>query len=203
MRSCLSCVLSLHPGGPSSGTCSLCVAGCLHTSFALPCSTEREGIDTNFFAAEPNVYCNWQLACRLPAATAGFQSPCIISCLLPDSPLQQPRPACMYRCAERLVFGEDRVSTSGSDDVLDANYLAREMVYRFGFNKRLGPVALMDDDEVSCSGTRVDPKLRAWGWVPCRPGRLGYQMHMSPCNWGGLTELYDVGCSCQPDIKTL
>eukprot|EP00891_Asterochloris_glomerata_P002381 jgi/Astpho2/2381/Aster-05640 len=51
------------------------------------------------------------------------------------------------RCAERLVFGEDRVSTSGSDDVLDANYLAREMVYRFGFNKRLGPVALMDDDE--------------------------------------------------------
>ena len=66
----------------------------------------------------------------------------------------------MYRCAERLVFGEDRVSTSGSDDVLDANYLAREMVYRFGFNKRLGPVALMDDDEVSWSVTRVDPKLR-------------------------------------------
>ena len=52
------------------------------------------------------------------------------------------------------------MSTSGSDDVLDANYLAREMVYRFGFNKRLGPVALMDDDEVSWSVTRLDPVLR-------------------------------------------
>ena len=66
----------------------------------------------------------------------------------------------MCRCAERLVFGEDRVSTSGSDDVLDANYRAREMVYRLGFNKRLGPVALMDDDEVSWSVISVDPKLR-------------------------------------------
>ena len=81
----------------------------------------------------------------------------------------------MYRCAERLVFGEDRVSTSGSDDVLDANYLAREMVYRFGFNKRLGPVALMDDDEVSCSVTRNPrPRAGAWRFKAWSPGRRSF-----------------------------
>jgi cell division protease FtsH len=51
------------------------------------------------------------------------------------------------RCAEKLVFGEDRVSSAGARDVEAANVIAREMIYRCGFNKRLGPVALMDTEE--------------------------------------------------------
>lgn len=30
---------------------------------------------------------------------------------------------------------------------LQANYIAREMVYHSGFGARMGPVALQDDDE--------------------------------------------------------
>ncbi|PSC74371.1 ATP-dependent zinc metalloprotease chloroplastic [Micractinium conductrix] len=51
------------------------------------------------------------------------------------------------RCAERLVLGEANVSTAGAADLEGANHIAREMVFRCGFSKRLGPVSLMDNEE--------------------------------------------------------
>ena len=52
------------------------------------------------------------------------------------------------RCAERMVVGEANISTAGGTDLAMANNIAREMVYRCGFSKRLGPIALMDTEEV-------------------------------------------------------
>ena len=51
------------------------------------------------------------------------------------------------RCAERMVLGEGRISTAGRRDFDSANNIAREMVYRCGFSRRLGPVALMSSEE--------------------------------------------------------
>ena len=47
-----------------------------------------------------------------------------------------------------MVLGEGRISTAGMRDFDSANNIAREMVYRCGFSRRLGPVALMDTEEV-------------------------------------------------------
>ena len=41
------------------------------------------------------------------------------------------------------MLGEGRVTTAGARDLAAANNIAREMVYRCGFSRRLGPVALM------------------------------------------------------------
>ena len=46
------------------------------------------------------------------------------------------------------MLGDANVSTASSGDLEQANNIAREMVYRCGFSKRLGPVALMDNEEV-------------------------------------------------------
>lgn len=40
------------------------------------------------------------------------------------------------------------MTTAGGADLDNVNNIAREMVYRCGFSKRLGPVALMDTEEV-------------------------------------------------------
>jgi hypothetical protein len=47
-----------------------------------------------------------------------------------------------------MVVGEANISTAGGTDLAMANNIAREMVYRCGFSKRLGPIALMDTEEV-------------------------------------------------------
>ncbi|KAK9810298.1 hypothetical protein WJX72_008286 [[Myrmecia] bisecta] len=52
------------------------------------------------------------------------------------------------RCGEKLVLGESNISMAGAGDLEGVNNVAREMVYRCGFSKRLGPVALMDTEEV-------------------------------------------------------
>ncbi|KAL3153794.1 hypothetical protein ABBQ32_013378 [Trebouxia sp. C0010 RCD-2024] len=52
------------------------------------------------------------------------------------------------RCAEKLVMGEGNVTTAGASDLEHVNNIAREMVYRCGFSKRLGPVSLMDNEDV-------------------------------------------------------
>jgi len=49
----------------------------------------------------------------------------------------------LRRTAERLLLGESKISTAGAKDVRVANLIAREMIYKCGFSKRLGPVALM------------------------------------------------------------
>lgn len=51
------------------------------------------------------------------------------------------------RCAERLVFGPEYVSTAGVSDFEQANIIAREMVYKYGFGRRVGPLSLMDTTE--------------------------------------------------------
>ena len=45
------------------------------------------------------------------------------------------------------MLGAGRISTAGMRDVDAANNIAREMVYRCGFSRRLGPVALMSSEE--------------------------------------------------------
>jgi len=52
------------------------------------------------------------------------------------------------RVAERTLLGEDYISTAGANDLEVANDIAREMIFRCGFSRRLGPVSLMDDEEV-------------------------------------------------------
>lgn len=59
------------------------------------------------------------------------------------------------RCAEKLVLGEGAVSTASAADLQQANNIAREMVYRCGFSKRLGPVALMDTEDVFIGRSRT------------------------------------------------
>lgn len=46
------------------------------------------------------------------------------------------------------MLGEGSITTAGGIDLKRVNNIAREMVYRCGFSKRLGPVALMDNEEV-------------------------------------------------------
>ena len=45
-------------------------------------------------------------------------------------------------------MGEGNVTTAGAADLEHVNNIAREMVYRCGFSKKLGPVSLMDNEEV-------------------------------------------------------
>jgi len=59
------------------------------------------------------------------------------------------------RCAERLVLGDANVTTAGAADLELANSIAREMVYRCGFGRRTGPVALMDNEEVYLNKERT------------------------------------------------
>ncbi|KAK9813430.1 hypothetical protein WJX73_008508 [Symbiochloris irregularis] len=49
------------------------------------------------------------------------------------------------RCAERLVLGPSRVSTAGASDLAEANSIAQEMIFRCGFSRRLGPVAMWEE----------------------------------------------------------
>jgi len=53
-----------------------------------------------------------------------------------------------------LVLGDANVSTTGGSDLDAANRLAREMVYRCGFSSKLGPVSLMDQEEVYLNRSR-------------------------------------------------
>jgi cell division protease FtsH len=59
------------------------------------------------------------------------------------------------RCAERLVLGEANITNIGGGDLRKVNNIAREMVYRCGFSKRLGPVALMDNEQSFIGRTRT------------------------------------------------
>eukprot|EP00210_Caulerpa_lentillifera_P005084 g4856.t1 len=58
------------------------------------------------------------------------------------------------RCTERMLLGDANVSTAGAADLNRANAVAKEMVYRCGFNKHLGPVALMDADDSYVADSR-------------------------------------------------
>jgi ATP-dependent Zn protease len=81
---------------------------------------------------------------------------------------QQSRPynaAALHACCrvgERLVLGDANVSTMGAGDLNAANRCAREMVYRCGFSAKLGPVSLMDQEEVYLGqGDRYSLSMRS------------------------------------------
>jgi len=48
------------------------------------------------------------------------------------------------RCGERLALGDEALSTAGLGDARAANDLARQMVLRYAFNSRLGPMVIVD-----------------------------------------------------------
>eukprot|EP00242_Pyramimonas_sp_CCMP2087_P000821 CAMPEP_0198233314 /NCGR_PEP_ID=MMETSP1445-20131203/116175_1 /TAXON_ID=36898 /ORGANISM="Pyramimonas sp., Strain CCMP2087" /LENGTH=890 /DNA_ID=CAMNT_0043914005 /DNA_START=198 /DNA_END=2870 /DNA_ORIENTATION=+ len=64
--------------------------------------------------------------------------------------LQSQMVVCLAgRVAEKIVLGEEYVSTAATTHLADANLIARQMVMRFGYNKQIGPVSLMGgQDEV-------------------------------------------------------
>lgn len=46
------------------------------------------------------------------------------------------------RIAEEVIFGEDNVTTGASNDFMQVSRVARQMVERFGFSKKIGQVAI-------------------------------------------------------------
>lgn len=63
------------------------------------------------------------------------------------------------RIAEELMFGTDAVTTGASNDIERATQIARSMVTRWGFSKRLAPMQYEKDNEGSaylgCSSTTM------------------------------------------------
>ena len=50
------------------------------------------------------------------------------------------------RIAERLVFGDDAVTTGASNDIQRATEIARNMVTKWGLSDKLGPLTYSDED---------------------------------------------------------
>ena len=50
------------------------------------------------------------------------------------------------RVAEQIVFGGDKVTTGASNDIERATQLARNMVTRWGFSDRLGPLTYAEEE---------------------------------------------------------
>ena len=50
------------------------------------------------------------------------------------------------RVAESLIFGEDAVTTGASNDIERATLLARNMVTKWGFSEKMGPLAYQEDE---------------------------------------------------------
>ena len=51
------------------------------------------------------------------------------------------------RLAERLIFGENKVTTGASNDIQKTTELARNMVTKWGLSEKIGPLTLGADDE--------------------------------------------------------
>ena len=50
------------------------------------------------------------------------------------------------RIAEELIFGKEAVTTGASNDIQRATEIARNMVTKWGFSEKLGPLMYSDDD---------------------------------------------------------
>lgn len=46
------------------------------------------------------------------------------------------------RVAEEVIFGENNVTTGASSDFMQVSRVARQMVERFGFSKKIGQLAV-------------------------------------------------------------
>lgn len=44
--------------------------------------------------------------------------------------------------AEEVIFGQDNVTTGASNDFMQVSRVARQMVERFGFSKKIGQIAI-------------------------------------------------------------
>ena len=51
------------------------------------------------------------------------------------------------RVAEKIVFGDENVTTGAGDDIRQATNLARAMVTEYGFSEKLGPLRYNDNQE--------------------------------------------------------
>lgn len=49
---------------------------------------------------------------------------------------------CQCRVAEEVIFGTENVTTGASNDFMQVSRVARQMVERFGFSKKIGQVAI-------------------------------------------------------------
>lgn len=46
------------------------------------------------------------------------------------------------RVAEEVIFGDENVTTGASSDFMQVSRVARQMIERFGFSKKIGQVAV-------------------------------------------------------------
>lgn len=68
-----------------------------------------------------------------------FFSHFVVPCTLPKS---RSSPCFSFRVAEEVIFGSDNVTTGASNDFMQVSRVARQMVERFGFSKKIGQVAI-------------------------------------------------------------
>ena len=65
------------------------------------------------------------------------------------------------REAERIIFGEDDITTGATGDIKAATELARRMIEEFGMSKKLGQVDLGNRELLSSSTVReIDIEIR-------------------------------------------
>lgn len=56
------------------------------------------------------------------------------------------------RIAEKMIFGEDAVTTGASNDIMRATQIARNMVTKWGLSDKLGPLMYEEEDNGSIMG---------------------------------------------------
>lgn len=49
---------------------------------------------------------------------------------------------CSCRVAEEVIYGTENVTTGASNDFMQVSRVARQMVERFGFSKKIGQIAI-------------------------------------------------------------
>ncbi len=59
------------------------------------------------------------------------------------------------RIAEELIYGKDKVTTGASNDIERATSIARNMVVKWGFSDKLGPLLYSEDEEEVFLGRSV------------------------------------------------
>ncbi|MBK18723.1 MAG: cell division protein FtsH [Rhodospirillaceae bacterium] len=62
------------------------------------------------------------------------------------------------RIAEKLIFGDENVTTGASNDIKQATGMARAMVTEFGFSEKLGPLRYSENEEEVFLGHSVAQK---------------------------------------------
>ena len=63
----------------------------------------------------------------------------------------------LCRIAEELIFGPENVTTGASNDFQQVSRVARQMVERFGFSKKIGQIALGGGGGNPFLGQQVNP----------------------------------------------